>query len=140
MSDAPRITPPDTPPDLEEIWPYIKHLDPAAAERVLKLIAKEPSWFQVLRDTYVAPTWLPDGGRIVFVTYDDDPFVIAKWPERIEVWRLRPDTKVWEKRAPGDWLYVKAQFEGGVRSWDSINGIFHPPPLPEHLRRFSTRD
>jgi hypothetical protein len=65
-------TPPDPPPDFDEIWPYIKHMDPAAMERVLEMIAKGPAWFKVLRDTHVPPTWLPDGGRIVFVTYDDD--------------------------------------------------------------------
>jgi len=129
--------PPSTPPDFEEIWPYIKDMAPASMERVLELIAKGPAWFKVLRDTYVPPTWLPDGGRIVFVTYDDDPFVIAEWPERTEVWRLRPDTNVWTKLAPGDWLFAKALFEGGVRSWESINSVFHVPSLPEHLRRFT---
>jgi hypothetical protein len=109
-------------------------------ERVLLLIAKGPAWFKILRDTYVPPTWLPDGGRIVFVTYHDDPFVIAKWPERTEVWRLRPDTNVWTKLAPGDWLFAKALFEGGVRSWENINSVFHVPPAarvpaPLHLTR-----
>jgi hypothetical protein len=31
--NAPPSTPPDPPPDFEEIWPYIKHMDPAAMER-----------------------------------------------------------------------------------------------------------
>jgi hypothetical protein len=52
-------------------------------------------------------------------------------------WRLRPDTNVWTKLAPGDWLFAKAIFEGGVRSWESINSVFHVAALPERLRRFT---
>jgi hypothetical protein len=81
--------------------------------------------------------------------------VTPEWPERTEVWRLRPDTNVWTKLAHGDWLFAKALFEGGVRSWKNprllcevicvgedrsartMNSVFHVPPLPEHLRRFT---